>query len=294
MNEREVRLLWEVATTGSVTRAAERVHMTQPSASAAIRSIEERLGFALFTREKRRLELTPKGRSMLPEVANALAALTSLDRLANELRVDAGSRITIGSIAQAATTLLPFAIHALSASMPQARIVVRTALSVDVAGMVADRRVDFGLVVEDTLPPGAGMADIAALRLYVVMQPDAPLGSLASVPVELLSSHPYIALGRQLPIGALTARKFEEAGLAFSPAVEVMQFSSACAFVEAGYGVAILDGLSVALARQHGLLAIPLDVPDRLALRLVWPKGSALAKHAELFREALHQAMRAC
>lgn len=291
MNKRDIKLLWEVATTGSVTRAAERVHMSQPAASAAIRLIEERIGFPLFTREKRRLELTPKGRMLLPELSNSLAALASLDRLTEELRVEAASRITIGSISPAATTVLPLAMHALREQLPHARIVVRTAYAVDIANMVAEQRVDFGVVVGDTLPVGAGVADIAALGLYVVMRPNSELVHETTVSLQALSRHAYITLARQLQIGALTARKFEEQGLPFSPMVEVMQFSSACAFAEEGHGVAILDALSLPLARKLGLVVRPLDIAERIPFRLIWPHGSALRKHADLLRNALQAAI---
>jgi DNA-binding transcriptional LysR family regulator len=293
MNAREIKLLWEVVATGSVTRAAERVHMSQPAASAAIRQIETQLGFDLFTREKRRLALTAKGSSLLPEVSNTVAALASLDRLADELRADTTRRINIGCIAPAATTILPAATRVLRQQMPEARIVVRIDLAVEIAGMVAEQRVDFGLVVGDTLPQGAGVADVAALSLYAVMPPNADLASHASISLQSLSAHPYITLARQLQIGSLTARKFEEAGLAFSPAVEVMQFSAACAFAEAGYGVAVLDALSLPFARKLGLVARPLEIPERIPLRLLWPKASALAKYATPFREAILTAVRA-
>lgn len=97
----------------------------------------------------------------------------------------------------------------------------------------------------------------------------------------------HITLARQLQIGSLTARKFEEVGLPFAPAVEVMHFSAACAFAEAGYGVAVLDALSLPFARTLGLVARPLDITEQIALRLLWPKASALAKCATPFREAI-------
>ena len=292
MNRRDIKLLWEVATSGSVTRAAERLHVSQPAASAAIRQLEEQLGFALFTREKRRLELTPKGRALMPEISNALAALSSLDRLSDELRTDSAQRITIACTASS-TTIVPQALRFLREQMPDLRVVIRTGLSVDIAGLVAEQRVDFGIVVGDLVPQGCGVADIGSLGLYAIMAPDSDLAALESVPLQAFSVRPYITLDRKLQIGSLTARKFEEAGLTFSPTVEVMQFNAACAFAEAGYGVASLDALSIPLARRLGLAARPLDLADQIPLRLLWPKTSALAKYADALRESLQQGVRA-
>lgn len=291
MNKKEIALLWEVARTGSVTQAAEATHMSQPAASAAIRQIEERVGFALFTREKRRLVFTPKGRAMLPEISNTLAAHSSLDSLVEELRLEGARRVIVGSIASAATTVLPQAAQVFRDALPQARMVVRTGMSVDIANMVAEQRVDFGLVVGDDLPQGCGSADIAALGLYAIMRAEDPLAASSSITLEQVNARPYIALARQLQIGALLARKFEEASMTFSPTIEVMQFSSACSFVQAGNGVAVLDALSLPFARQVGLLARPVDLPDRIMFRLLWPKSTALVRHAGAFRDALQGAV---
>lgn len=265
--------------------------MSQPAASAAIRQIEERVGFALFTREKRRLVFTPKGRAMLPEISNTLAAHSSLDRLVEELRLEGARRVIVGCIASAATTVLPQAAKVFRDALPQVRMVVRTGMSVDIANMVVEQRVDFGLIVGDDLPQGCGAADIAPLGLYAVMRPEDPLAAYASITLEQVNQQPYVALARQLQIGALLARKFEEAGMNFSPTIEVMQFSSACSFVQVGYGIAILDALSLPFAKQVGLVVRPMALPDRVMFRLLWPKNTPLVRHAGAFRDALQRAV---
>ena len=137
MKPREMMLVWEVHRTGSVTAAADRVAMTQPSASAMLRALEERLGFALFERTKRRLSFTAKGRVLLPEIANALAAIDSVNRLTDRLRADAPDRVVIGSVATVAATLLPMGVEHLHQRLPGARISVRTAMSLEIERMVA-------------------------------------------------------------------------------------------------------------------------------------------------------------
>src|ERR1700753_4301261 len=67
----------------SFTRAAEELHVTQAAVSHQIRSLEEQLGQALFTRSTRRLELTDAGRRLLPV---ATMAFSSLERAITELR----------------------------------------------------------------------------------------------------------------------------------------------------------------------------------------------------------------
>ena len=291
MKKREMALLWEVARTGSVTLASERVGMSQPSASALLRQLEERLGFDVFSRDKRKLKFTAKGRALLPDIAHALAALDSLARLAKAMRTDGAQRITIACVASVSATLLPAATARLMQATPEATLVVRTGMSVEIVNMVAEQGTDFGVIVGNNDPAGLESALIAPLELCCVMRPEHPWSARKRISLNQLHDEPYIALSRQFQVGALTAQRIEEAGLSFSPAVEVMQFSTACAFVDTGRGVALLDSLSTKYARKLGLVSVPLDTSSNLGLRLIWSSNSALSGLADGFHKGLVAAM---
>lgn len=286
MKQREMRLLWEVHSTGSVTLAAEHVAMSQPAASALLRDLEERLGFAIFQREKRRLRFTPKGRALLPDIANALAALDSLSRLADSLRGDAPQRLLIGSVASAAATLLPPALRRLRESLPGMEISVRTAMSVEIERQVSESRIDFGLVVREPSPSGPGHLHVAALSLCCVMPADHRLAHREALDMADIEGLPYVSLGRQFTVGSATARLLESAGLSYAPAVEVMHYSTACAFVRDGWGLAILDSLSQQYAPDFGLVSVPIRQSPQMALELLWSplnSRSAMATDLALF-----------
>lgn len=291
MKRREMQLLWELGRTGSVTRAADRVAMSQPAASALIRQLEERLGFALFAREKRRLTFTAKGRALLPEVANALAALDSLNRLATTMRTDATPRVVIGSLASLAATILPAGVARLCQALPGAAVTVRTAMSLEIANMVAEQRVDFGIVVGEIEADGPGHLQIAPLRLCCLVKPDHAFSGLSAVTVDQIATQRYVALARQFKVGEATANQLESAGHRFAPAVEVMQFSTACAFVSAGWGVGILDSLSAQYAANFGLVTIPVLGEIDLVVSLLWSPNSSLGSFARQFAEGLSSAL---
>jgi DNA-binding transcriptional LysR family regulator len=283
MKQREMQLLWEMHSTGSVSLAAEHVAMSQPAASALLRDLEERLGFAIFLREKRRLRFTPKGRALLPDVANALAALDSLSRLTDSLRGDAPQRLIIGSVASAAATLLPPALRRLRESLPDMEISVRTAMSVEIERLVTESRIDFGLVVREPSPPGPGHLHVAALTLCCVMPPGHRLARRKVLDMADIQGMPYVSLGRQFTVGAATVRLLESAGLSYAPAVEVMHYSTACAFVRDGWGFAILDSLSRQYAPDFGLVSVPIRQSPQMALELLWsPLNSRSAMAADL------------
>ncbi len=290
MKRREMLLLWEVHRTGSVTQAAEHVAMSQPAASALLRDLEERLGFAIFQREKRRLRFTPKGLALLPDVANALAALDSLERRAVSLRGEAPQRLLIGSVAAATDVLLPAALKRLRSAVPGVEIAVRTAMSLEIERQVTDSRIDFGLVVRDPSPPGPGHARVAELSLCCVLPPSHPLAGQPAIEVAQLAAVPSVLLGRQFTVGAATARLLAGAGLPYAPAVEVMHYSTACVFVQEGWGVAILDSLSRLYAGHFGLVSIPIRPSPQMALELLWSPLSSRSALVPDFMQALEQA----
>jgi DNA-binding transcriptional LysR family regulator len=287
MKRREMQLLWELGRTGSVTRAADRVAMSQPAASALIRQLEERLGFSVFLREKRRLTFTEKGRALLPELANALAALDSLNRLATTMRTDATPRVVIGSVASVAATILPAGVEQLCFALPGAAITIRTAMSMEIANMVAEQRVDFGVVVDEIAPDGPGHLQVAPLQLCCLMKPEHAFSDFKSITVDQIATQKYVALARQFKIGEATANHFESAGHSFTPAVEVMQFSTACAFVSKGWGVGILDSLSAKYASNFGLVTVGVEGSIDLGVSLLWSPNSSLGVYARKFANGL-------
>jgi DNA-binding transcriptional LysR family regulator len=289
MKPREMLLVWEVNRTGSVTNAAERVAMTQPAASAMLRSLEERLGFALFERTKRRLTFTVKGRALLPEIANTLAAMDNLSRLTESLRAEARERMVIGSVATVAATLLPQGVDSLRARLPNVQVSIRTAMSLEIESMVAEGRVDFGLVVREARPPSTGCLRIASLPLFCVLPPDHAKARRKTIDIEDIAAQRYISLGRQFTVGGAAARMLASRGLRYEPAIEVMHFSTACAFVKRGGHVAILDALSLLYAPGLGLVARPITGAPEVQLDLLWSPLSSVGVHAEQLAAGLKQ-----
>ncbi|GAB2915605.1 LysR family transcriptional regulator [Paralcaligenes ginsengisoli] len=286
-----MQLLWELERTGSVTRAADRVAMSQPAASALIRQIEERLGFPVFVREKKRLTFTVKGRALLPDIANALAALDSLNRLAVTMRTDGTPRVVIGSVASVAATILPSGVERLCRALPGAAVTIRTAMSMEIKNMVAEQRVDFGVVVAKTTADGPGHISVAPLHLCCLVKPEHPFSQLKSISIGQIATQRYVALARPFKIGEATANQIESAGFRFAPAVEVMQFSTACAFVKQGWGVGVLDSLSAQYASNFGLVTTLVEGAIDLEISLLWSPDSSLGSYANEFASGLSSAV---
>lgn len=272
---------------GSVTAAAVLVHLSQPAASAMIRNLEARLGFALFTREQRRLVLTANGRALLPEVLNAAAALDAVDRLSRDLQMGWTRRLVIGTIAVAGVSVIPDTICAMRAKLDGISVQLRTGTALQVAAWSADQLVDCGVIIGPVTDDRLVTERLGEQGLYGVMHPSHPFTRRKRLDLAGVVSVPYIALARDLPIGAATAVELEAIGAVYAPAVEVTQTASAWALIEQQVGIAILDTLGAIHASRRGMAIRRLMTVPAVSLNLVWSRGRGLSRHAQAFATAL-------
>ena len=270
-------LVTALARTGSVTLSAVSAGMSQPAASAMLAQLEERVGVELFTRHRRRLELTTECRVLLPEISHALAALESVERMAESMGRGKQRRLVIGAVPAASASVLPGAVRTLLIAQPDTAVVIRAGTAAEVIEMAVQERIDLGLIYGSTLHEQVASKNLGALKLMCVMQPSHSYASHRQVTTRQLMDTPYIAHSRYLPVGALTAQAIEAAGGVFEPSVEVMQFSAACAMVEAGCGIAVLESLAAKYAEAHGLVSRPLCAPSDLALVAIWSPAKGLS-----------------
>ena len=122
MEIRVLRYFLESARTGSITRAAERLHVTQPTLSRQLKGLEEELGKKLFVRGSASIRLTSEGR-LLKERAEDI--LSMVDRTAAEFRVlddFAGGDLHIGCAESQGIRHLARAVHLLQQRYPRIRL----------------------------------------------------------------------------------------------------------------------------------------------------------------------------
>ena len=99
----QLRLLLAVSRLGSVTRAAQRLHLTQPTLSAQLRQLAEQVGLPLFERVGRKLHLTAAGHAVLDTAQRVEQELESLDETLAELRGDVVGRLQLAVVSTAET-----------------------------------------------------------------------------------------------------------------------------------------------------------------------------------------------
>jgi len=148
-----LRVFLVVAEAGSVTAAADRLYLTQPAVSAALRRLATAIGTPLFVRAGRGVELTARGHRLRAGVAPHLGALVEATLSPSPFTPETSERvITLGLSDANEEWLLPSLLAALSKDAPRMRLVVLPVQFRTIRDALESGRVDLAVTIADDLP----------------------------------------------------------------------------------------------------------------------------------------------
>lgn len=298
-------LLLEVASTGSLGRAAVAHGISQPAVSARIQGMERLVGFPLVSRTARGSDLTPAGRLLVAWAGEVLDAAAVLDAGIDSLRGDRDGRLRVAASLTVAEYLLPSWLVRLAAARPETAVSLAASNSADVAVAVLAGTAELGFVEGPDLVAGLQERVVAHDRLVVVVPPGHPW-TRRRTPLDAQELAGTRLVTREPSSGT---RTFLEAALTrFAPlATPLLELSSSSAVrsaVVAGAGPAVLSELAVRDDVTAGrLTVVPLrgcDLPvdcvrsgrggSRYAVRppicCVWPTPADRPRLASLHAQA--------
>lgn len=271
MNLEQLRGFAEIAATGHFTRAAEQLHLAQPSLSRQISSLERELGVELFHRVRGNVALTSAGERLLPLARRMLAdADTARSEMAELAGLKRG-RIRLGATPTLCTSLVVDVIAEFHARYPGIDIEILERGSRTLIGALVEGGLDLALIVTSVAAGEARAVlerePILSERLVVVSAahlPDpfaratAPAGR--AVPLAELAAVPQIAFPENYDLRVAMDVAYRAAGLTPAVAVEGVEMDAALRFAERGIGVAVVPAM-VAIDRPK-LRATPLAGPE--------------------------------
>ncbi|MEV7770731.1 LysR family transcriptional regulator [Kitasatospora sp. NPDC086791] len=239
---RQLQYLVTVVDTGSFTRAAEQLHVTQPALSHQMRALENAVGGPLLERLPRSVRLTPMGRAVLP---HARAALAEADRLHAVARRTAGleeGELEVAAIYSVSLGILPPVLRAWRRRHPGVRIRLREYPHADRlrAAMAAGRAdVAIGPAPADWDGP---IRELGVEEFAVVLPADDPLADRPSGTVGLaeLADRAWVHYAPDNGLADLLDRVAARAGFHPRAAVRAEQTSAAPLLAAAGLGPALV------------------------------------------------------
>lgn len=244
MDLERVRSFLEIARTGSVTRAAHSLGLSQPALTGRLRGLERELGADLFVRTPRGVRLSDAGRALLPHAERAVGALAEGRQVVDRLRYGEVGRLAVGSAPAVSTYALPGALRRFHDAHPHVHLSVRTGHSEEILELVLREEVDVGLVREIRHP------DVEAAPLYedelvLVVERSHPFAERGRIRIAELAREHLVTFDRASSYNELTQALFREAGVAPQGVIELDNVEAAKRCVARGLGVALLPRQAV-------------------------------------------------
>jgi len=246
MELRHLRYFVAVAEAENVSRAALKLHVSQPGVSRQIHDLEDEIGFQLFERSAKSLKLTEAGKVFL---TGARAVLQHADDAVNQARAVAGGtngEINVGYAPSLTVQILPQALRKFQEKFPNVRVALHDLSTEEMLTQVGERKLQVALTVRP--PPrllrGLNFEELARYAICVAVAPKHPLAKSKSISLEQISREPLIAYSRKdyPEYHEMLEKLFASVGRKPRIVGEHDGVSSMVAAVEAGRGFALVPG----------------------------------------------------
>lgn len=268
---RHLEVLEAVLRTGSTLAAAESLHVTQPVVSRTIKHAEQRLGYALFSRHRGRLEPTPEAQALVPELNAFFAHWRKVQDYAENLAEH--TAVLRVAVNPALIDVLPRAVMRVNQQMPHIQFRLLTLHTKEIVDQLLAEHLDVGITQGPLLPAvtaseGIGKSALVMLvpRAWDVRRPDA----------SLLTGQPFIGLQNSAGLGEIVDDYLCRRGCEPIVIAKVQTYRLAVSLVEQGLGATIVDQFTAQTANNELVRQAPLpDAPGVPIYALYHPRHIA-------------------
>ncbi|RZT83512.1 DNA-binding transcriptional LysR family regulator [Pseudonocardia sediminis] len=266
----DLRLFLHVLDEGSITAGAVRMHLSLPSASARVRSLERQAGVDLLVRGRRGVRPTPAGTSLARHARDVLTHTARLESAVAGYRRSPAAPLVLLAGTSATHRLVPRALASFLAEHPDVDVEAAERPTPDTLRMLADGEADLGIVVDDgSRAPGPGTEPLGDDSLVVIGRAGGVLAGREELTYREVAEHPLVGLDTATPLHRwITGRLGEDAPVA-RVRTRAPTIGTVVTLAAAGVGLAVLPRRAVDPAAPLEVCALR-DPWSRRSLSLAW------------------------
>jgi DNA-binding transcriptional LysR family regulator len=277
MELRHLRYFIGVAEEENVSRAALKLHVSQPALSRQIRDLEEELGFSLFERSAKSVRLTQAGRAFLTEARAVLQRAEHAVTVARAIATGGGGELHVGYAPSLTARILPATLRAFQAELPNVHVKLHDYSTEEMLAGLREDRLQIALLVRlsPALSRGLQFEELMRDKFCLAVAPKHPLARRRKVTLTEIARQPLITFARKDYPDAHELLKAMFAAVGEKPRIaeEHDSVSSLIAAVESGVGVAV-SPVSLACTAGPRLKLVPISpAPAPLVIGAAWSKA---------------------
>lgn len=258
MTVKQLRAFLAVAQSLSFAQACERLHLSQPALSLAIKSLEESLGGQLLVRTTRSVALTPEGETLLPLARRLLADWDNAEEVMHQHFTLQLGKVSIAAMPSFAGNLLPAVLRAFRDRHPKVNVAVHDVINEQVLEMVRNRRVELGIALEPDSLDGLTFTPFYTDRFIAVLPANSALVNEERITWEQLLEDHFITLQRPSAVRLLLEDQLQGR---LPVAFESHQLVTVGRMVAEGLGVSAVPRLCRQQMEELGARCVALDEP---------------------------------
>ncbi|MEP3034131.1 MAG: LysR family transcriptional regulator [Pseudoruegeria sp.] len=255
---RQLQAFRETARTGSVTRAAKALGISQPAASRLLNDFTKSVDFPLFRRESGSLIPTTEAEYMLLKTARVFESLDHLEDLRHNLRNRSVGHLRIACLPGFATSHLPQVLTSFLKDRPGVTVTIEPDRPERILEWIVGQQYDCGITDGFRSHPATESTDVA-IRTVCIFPTGHPLTDNTVVTPADLRNEKLIHSRRDSPFFHHLERVFGDSGEPLNSWIEVRQFTTACTIVSQGEGVSIVSILDAEEFRGKGIEIRPFE-----------------------------------
>ena len=229
-----------LARTGSFTRAARDLHLSQPAVSYSIKSLEEEMQCRLFDRVGKTLVITQAGEQFLGHAKKILQEMDEAREGIRELGKWGHGRLRLGTSVTACQYILPYVLREFKESFPQCSIQIEPGDTPAALELLHENRIDLALALEPSMPTQLNFRPLFTDELQFLVSPLHPWARAGRVERGEIKRQHFILYTRTSYLSEMIEEYFHAEKIVLSPSIELGNMEAIKELVKIGLGVSIL------------------------------------------------------
>jgi len=291
LNLRQIEVFRAVMSTGSISGAAGMLHVSQPAVSRLLSYTEGKIGFALFERIKGRLYATPEAKRLFREVEKVHAGVQRVNELAHDLAACRRGFLHLMSSPSIGQALIPQAIARFREQHADVHVTFSFQNYPQMMQRLLDQKADLGIVILPMDHPNLEVAPLGQARMVCIVPPGHALARRGALTLAELRPYPMISYDPETPFGAIVGQMYQAAGETLQSTMEVGSPQNACALVQMGAGIALVDEFSLRSWPAEHIVGLPVQGAPAFTANLVHLRFEPLSQLALSFVASLRELM---
>ncbi len=255
----DLQLMVHIGDWHSLTRAAEKLHLSLPAASTRVKNLEEHFGTQLLYRNSQGVTLTPSGEALTRHARTVMQQIEQLRGDMQEFARGVKGHVRVLANTTASTEFMPAVLARYLAVHPDVNVELRERLSYLIVRAVADGSADIGVVAGCAPDPKLQFIPYRSDRLVLVTASRHPLAGEDTVPFADTLGFDYVGLSEWSAIHPFLVQAAAALGRTFRFRIEVGNFEAACRMIESGVGIGVIpESVALRYARVLDIAVVPL------------------------------------